>query len=101
MSTVRDTIILALNTGNQQAINSGDASTAVGGFFNRIAELMLIVAVPLAFIAILWAGYSLITGKGKPEAYKLTQSIIIQLATGFILLLGATLIVQWVYSFIT
>lgn len=77
---------------------NGGGNTAVGVFLNRIAELLLIVAVPLAIIGVLYAAYSLIIARGNPSGYQEAKTKLLTVFGGLFLLAGAALMVRYFYN---
>jgi hypothetical protein len=68
---------------------STDPGTGVQVLLERVVNLMLDVAIPLAFIGIVYTAWQVITSAGKPDAYGAARKNIAYIATGiFILTLG-------------
>jgi|GEM_PF-6884246 len=80
------------------ALSSGDANANVAAFLNRIASLLLAVAIPLAVIGVIYAAVALIQSAGKPDAYTKAKKILLYVGTGIFLLVFAALLVQWSYN---
>ena len=83
---------------------SGSLSTNPGegviAIVNRIIDLLLAVAYPLAFAAIIYSAYLLITSAGNPEAYVKTKKNVMYLITGMFLIVFAIIGVKFITSIV-
>lgn len=91
---------LSLSTTDSKTLSEGSADAAAKVFFNHIAEILLTIALPLAFIAILYAAYKLIQARGNPDGYKSAKSIMIYVLTGLFFIAFASIIVRFLYNLI-
>ena len=80
-------------------------NTAAGGgiidLVNRIIDLMISLAYPLAFFAILFIAYTLITSAGNPDAYVKSKKYIGYLVVGIFLIVFAVLGVRFVVGLLS
>jgi len=76
------------------AINDGPG-VGIQSLAERILHILLAVAYPLAFIAILYSSYQLITSAGKPEPYAKAKANLINLFIGIFLIIIAGSIVRF------
>ncbi len=68
----------------------------VPDLFNKLLDILVRLAYPLAFIALLYTAYILITSAGKPEAYVTAKKNITYLVIGIFLILFAVIFVRFV-----
>ncbi len=61
---------------------------------------MIALAIPLSAVAFAWAGFIYITAAGSEEKIKRAHSIFWKVAIGFLLVLGAWLIVFTITQFL-
>ena len=54
---------------------------------NNIIDFIYTISIPLLAIAVLWAGFTMITAGGKPENFKKGQNILLYAAIGFAIIL--------------
>lgn len=71
------------------------AGVGVTDLFNRILDLLLAFAYPLAFISLAYCAYMLITSMGNPEAYAKTKKNVTYLVIGLFLVIFAAIIVRF------
>ena len=74
------------------------ANNAVAAVLNRIAELMLVIAIPLAIIGVIYAAIALIRAAGKPDGYTNAKKYLLAVTTGIFLIVFAVIIVRLVYN---
>lgn len=74
------------------------SDTTFADVANHILNLMLAIALPLAFVAILYSAFILLTSGGKPEAYAQVKKNVIYLLTGFFLIIFSTIILRFVLT---
>jgi hypothetical protein len=86
--------------GGAGAINSTNANVAAGAFLNRIADLLLAIALPLAILAVVFAAYSLIKSQGKPDGYANAKKYLIYVASGIFFIVFARILVTTIYNLI-
>lgn len=78
-------------------LDSGDASANVANFFNRIAEILLVVALPLAAFGLLYfIAAGLIQGGGKPEAWASAKKNFMYIVIGIFIIVFAVVLVRLV-----
>lgn len=78
--------------------NAENANSAVAAFFNRIAEILLVIAIPLALAGIIFAAIALIRASGNPDGYKQAKKIVLYVLTGFIFIALAVVMVRFMTS---
>ena len=78
--------------------NADKANSAVAAFFNRIAEILLAIAIPLALAGIIFAAIALIKASGNPDGYKQAKKIILYILSGFIFIALAVVLVRFMTS---
>ena len=66
----------------------------------RLINFMIALAIPLSAVAFAWAGFIYITAAGSEEKIKRAHSIFWKVAIGFLLVLGAWLIVFTITQFL-
>ena len=76
------------------------AGTGVIQFVNRIIDIMLSIAYPLAFFSVLYSAYLLITSAGNPDAYAKTKKNVTYLITGVFLIVFAVVGVRFITGLI-
>ena len=76
------------------------ATFGVIDFANRIIEFLLSVAYPLAFAAIIYISYLLITSGGNPDAYGKVKKNITYLVTGLFLIVFAVIGIRFLAGFL-
>ena len=91
---------LSLSTTDANTLSEGRADAAVQVFFNHLAEILLTVALPLAFIAIVFAAYKLIVAQGNPDAYKNAKNVMMYVLLGIFFVVFAAIIVRFLYNLI-
>jgi len=74
------------------------ANNAIAAFLNRIASLLLAVAIPLAIVGVVYAAIALIQASGKPDGYTKARKNLMYVVTGIFLLVFSALIVRWSYN---
>jgi heme/copper-type cytochrome/quinol oxidase subunit 2 len=79
-------------------LNGSDPNAAAGEFLNHIVDILLMLAIPLAIIAVAFAAYSLIRSQGKPEGYANAKKYLIYVVIGIFLIVFAGILVRTVYS---
>lgn len=84
--------------GAEELQNAETANSAIAALFNRIAEILLVVAIPLALVGIIFAAISLIQAAGNPEGYKQVKKTIMMILTGFVFIALAAVIVRFLVS---
>jgi hypothetical protein len=67
----------------------------------RIAEILLRIAYPLAFIGIIYSVYLLVVNSGNPDAFKTTKKNVGFIVTGILLLIFALFIFNKVVKIFT
>jgi hypothetical protein len=77
---------------------SGSANANVAAFLNRIATLLLTLAIPLAIIGVIYAAYALITANGKPDGYAKAKKYLLAVATGIFIIVFAAIMVRLSYN---
>lgn len=75
-----------------------DAGTGIQALANRILQIIIVFAYPLAFIAIVYSAYQLITSMGKPDAYASAKKNITYVFIGIFLVIFAGIIVRFFIS---
>lgn len=63
-------------------VASKDANEILPNFAERIYHILTQLAYPLAFAAIIYTAYILLTSLGKPEGYERAKKNLIYLVTG-------------------
>lgn len=72
------------------------AGTGIVALAERIYQLFIAVAYPLAFIALLYVSYTLITSAGNPEGYAKAKKQMIYVITGIFLIVFSTVLINLV-----
>lgn len=85
----------------QSGALSNNANEAAGQFVNRIAELLIALAFPLAVASILYSVYTLLVSQGDPKAYEKVKKILIFMTLGIFLIVFAVVMVRTVYQLFT
>ena len=75
-----------------------NANDNVALFLNRIAEILLTVAIPLAIIGVIYAAFALITAAGKPDGYVKAKKYLLAVTTGIFVIVFAALLVKLSYN---
>ncbi len=88
----------AINATTGQYENPCNFNTVMGLINKMIDFLLFYFATPLAALAICYAGFKLLTAGGSPEQMTKAKHIIRNVIIGYILALGAWLIVHTIFS---
>lgn len=89
---------LSNNSPLASAVAAGSSDTVAYLITNRLAEIILINAVPMAIFGLLAAAWYLTTSSGNPEAYKKLKQILMSIFIGFLFIAGAAGIVKLLTS---
>ena len=65
---------------------------------NRIVDILLAIAFPLAFAAIVYSSYLLITSAGKPEAVQAARKNLTYLVTGIVVIVFGLFVVRFIIT---
>lgn len=83
---------------NNSGLNSDNANVAAAAFLNRIVDLLLVVAIPLALVSVAYAAFSLIKSQGKPDGYANAKKYLLYVVSGIFFIVFAGILVRTVYS---
>jgi membrane glycosyltransferase len=67
-------------------------------FINRIIEILLSLAYPLAFAAIVYSSFILITSNGNPDAFTKVKKNLTYLVTGLFLIVFSVVAIRFISS---
>jgi hypothetical protein len=62
---------------------------------DQILHILTFLAYPIAFIGIIYSAYFLLFANDKPESFTKTKNNLIYMIIGFLLILVAALLVNW------
>lgn len=66
--------------------------SSITKFFNNIGNLLVYIAVPLAFIGILYLGFKIITSAGNPDEIAKAKKGLLYIFTGILLIVASPVI---------
>jgi hypothetical protein len=76
--------------------DSSDPNAYLPALANRLAQIITLIAYPVAFIGILYSVYMLLVNSGNPDALKTTKKNIGYIAIGVFLLVFSAIIFNFV-----
>jgi hypothetical protein len=84
----------------QGQLSSTAANTGIAALANRVVDTLSSLAYPLAFAAIVYTAYVLITAGSSPDGWTKAKKNISYIVIGFFLIFGAVLFVRLLRSII-
>ena len=87
-------------TGLPQGPLDNSAGTGLTALANRIVDTLSFLAYPLAFAAIVYTAYVLITAGNSPDGWTKAKKNISYIVIGFFLVFGAVLFIKLLHSVI-
>jgi hypothetical protein len=79
---------------------SNAANSGVGALANRIIDTLSFLAYPLAFAAIVYTAYVLITAGNSPDGWTKAKKNVSFILIGFFLIFGAIIFIRLLHSVI-
>lgn len=81
--------------------NAANSSEVAQASLNRVLEILLMIALPVAIIAVIYTAYQLITSNGKPDVMEKAKKNLITLVIGIFLVTAAAFLASTFYKLVS
>jgi hypothetical protein len=79
-------------------LSGSNVNQNVALFLNRVAEILLVLAIPLAIMGIIFTASTLIQAAGKPDGYVKAKKMLLYIVTGIFIIVFAAVFIRLSYS---
>ena len=98
VSTAHAQGLPALNLQVPSASPDNSAATGIPVLLNRILNLLIAIAWPLAFAGLVYSAYTLLTSAGQVEAYSTVKKNIGFIVTGIVVIISGLYVIRFIIT---